>query len=332
MGNKLNITGQKFGKLTVIKNTEEKDKNSGSYIWECKCDCGNVVFLPVYHLTRKTKPTRSCGCAKYIDLKERIFGLWKVLELDTKTKNSNNIYWKCLCSKCDKIYSVRGSSLIAGKTSMCNKCASSENGKKNRKSDKIVAITNLYNNYKHNAIKRNYKFNLTRQEFEDLIFKDCFYCGTSPSNIFNSYQRKNEHKHSPIFYNGIDRVDNSKDYNLENCVTCCFRCNYAKSNLSKEQFLNWIREVYIHTLAGIREKSPAMIIDEMATNNLKCWYAQEEVMKSTAGTSEAYIAAKKAQEYNARRNQLIRAFDEALGFISTSPTEKTYKGEYENDK
>ena len=35
---KINLIGQKFGKLTVIKETKER-KNK-SIVWICKCDCG----------------------------------------------------------------------------------------------------------------------------------------------------------------------------------------------------------------------------------------------------------------------------------------------------
>lgn len=55
---KKDISGQKFGKLTAIKNTEKLHK--GVYIWECLCECGNTCFKPVNKLI--IGEVSSCGC------------------------------------------------------------------------------------------------------------------------------------------------------------------------------------------------------------------------------------------------------------------------------
>ena len=73
----------------------------------------------------------------------------------------------------------------------------------------------------------------------------------------------------------------------------------------------------------IEKKSIGMLIDELITTNLKCWFQQEIVLSST-NEKEVAIAAKRAQEYNARRNALIRSIDQRLGEASISPTDKTY--------
>ena len=53
------LTGQQFGRLTVIRKTGEKSKKN-SYIWECLCECGNTVYIPTQNL--KSGETQSCGC------------------------------------------------------------------------------------------------------------------------------------------------------------------------------------------------------------------------------------------------------------------------------
>lgn len=56
------IEGQRFGRLVAISPTEKRDTN-GSIIWECKCDCGNIVEVSAKNLTAvKGKNTTSCGC------------------------------------------------------------------------------------------------------------------------------------------------------------------------------------------------------------------------------------------------------------------------------
>lgn len=52
------LTGQKFGKLTVIKRVEN-DKN-GSARWLCRCECGNEKIVDGGHL--RSNKIKSCGC------------------------------------------------------------------------------------------------------------------------------------------------------------------------------------------------------------------------------------------------------------------------------
>ena len=33
------LTGQKFGLLTVLERTNKKNR---TYFWKCQCDCGNI--------------------------------------------------------------------------------------------------------------------------------------------------------------------------------------------------------------------------------------------------------------------------------------------------
>lgn len=60
---KIDITGQKFHRLTAIRPTGEKNK-WGSYIWECRCDCGSskIVYSTPHDLRRCH--TCSCGCLR----------------------------------------------------------------------------------------------------------------------------------------------------------------------------------------------------------------------------------------------------------------------------
>ena len=56
--NLIDLTGQRFGRLTVIRRT---DRHLGhSVIWECRCDCGNTAYVASTNL-RKGQ-TQSCGC------------------------------------------------------------------------------------------------------------------------------------------------------------------------------------------------------------------------------------------------------------------------------
>ena len=57
-----NLAGQRFGRLTVISRTDDKISKSGVHrtVWNCECDCGNVVAVQARHLLSGS--TTSCGC------------------------------------------------------------------------------------------------------------------------------------------------------------------------------------------------------------------------------------------------------------------------------
>jgi len=59
---KKNLLNQKFGKLTVIEETQERD-NAGCVIWKCQCECGNITYVSTNALTSNN--TISCGCINY---------------------------------------------------------------------------------------------------------------------------------------------------------------------------------------------------------------------------------------------------------------------------
>ena len=56
-----NISNQKFGFLTAIKRLEDEHSYRG-YNWECLCDCGNIISVPIADLMSGN--TCSCGCQK----------------------------------------------------------------------------------------------------------------------------------------------------------------------------------------------------------------------------------------------------------------------------
>lgn len=61
MGKLVDLTGKRFGKLTVVERSENVFDSDISYVtWLCKCDCGNEKIVKANLLSRNK--TRSCGC------------------------------------------------------------------------------------------------------------------------------------------------------------------------------------------------------------------------------------------------------------------------------
>lgn len=104
MAKLIDLTGQKFDKLTVI---EKAPSRSRHVYWKCKCDCGNECEVSGEYLKRLNLP-RDCGCskAKNIKLKRKTerqnhlvgkkFGKLIVVASTEKRKNGS-IVWDCLC-------------------------------------------------------------------------------------------------------------------------------------------------------------------------------------------------------------------------------------------
>lgn len=64
---RLDISGQKFGRLTVLEYAyTNKHRKS---VWRCKCDCGKEVDVQGYKLA--SGYTSSCGCLRSDTTKER---------------------------------------------------------------------------------------------------------------------------------------------------------------------------------------------------------------------------------------------------------------------
>ena len=63
MPNFKNLTGEKFGRLTVIGVSRKVESgNRERYYWRCKCDCGNEKEVRTDCLTSGL--VKSCGCLK----------------------------------------------------------------------------------------------------------------------------------------------------------------------------------------------------------------------------------------------------------------------------
>ena len=99
----------------------------------------------------------------------------------------------------------------------------------------------VWDQYKRDAAKRNYIWNLTKDEFFNLTSQNCFYCNLPPSNIKVSSYGKGD-----FVYSGIDRIDNSRGYDTDNAVPCCKTCNRAKDIMGQGEFLEWVSRVHNH--------------------------------------------------------------------------------------
>lgn len=172
--------------------------------------------------------------------------LFVIEELPARKTGSSNCssMWLCKCD-CGNIKKAVGTNLVHNRTLSCG-CY-----KKPRKNTKN-GLTRLYSQYKTSAKSRNLDFNLTLVEFESLTVKNCDYCSTEPKlrNTYLTLSGKlisavTQHRIDNSWFklNGLDRIDSSSGYSLQNCVPCCEVCNWMKSNMTREEFLQHIKKI-----------------------------------------------------------------------------------------
>jgi 5-methylcytosine-specific restriction endonuclease McrA len=175
-----------------------------------------------------------------IDITGQRFNRWVVLYKNGRAKNRETL-WHCKCD-CGKESDVGSYQLVKGKSKSCG-CLSNEIKGRRAKPYGEASFNKVYTGYIHSAKRREYDFNLTEKQFMKLTQQNCYYCGKKPERISLG---KLGIKAGIFIWNGIDRVDNSEGYSIDNCVPCCFQCNKSKGEMSHEEFKIWIKQVYLN--------------------------------------------------------------------------------------
>ena len=256
----IDLTGQKFGRLTVRERSEKK----GKIFWVCDCDCGTKGVIKSTDYLRH-EANVSCGCVRQErirrkDLTGQKFGRLTVIGKSDKRTKSGDVYYICDCDCGTKGILVSRSSLVAKDSHKQISCGCwvkeglhSVNRENNRD---YVILKYLYRKLK--TRNRRLGFNETRmitmEEFKTVINQPCVYCGMENSDTTKEpysyvYKRKNLDGGQIDFdyemhHNGVDRIDSSIGYEPGNVVSCCKFCNMAKNDRSREEFLKWAEKAY----------------------------------------------------------------------------------------
>ena len=123
MGKFIDLTGQKFDKLTVIRRAEDKVYPSGSREpqWECECECGNKVIL-ASQILRKKKTHFCDACSpRTPDLAGKRFGRLIAIEkrgFYEPPSGKRQTKWLCQCD-CGNTCEVTAIALQSGHTRSC---------------------------------------------------------------------------------------------------------------------------------------------------------------------------------------------------------------------
>lgn len=112
MSQRIKLEGKVYGLLTVMEYI-------GDAKYLCKCVCGNKCVVDGANIRKGH--TKSCGCAKYVDLTGNIYGNLKVLERAKPKLRGRKKYtvWRCECLLCGNKTEVYHDSLVSGCTTSC---------------------------------------------------------------------------------------------------------------------------------------------------------------------------------------------------------------------
>ena len=101
MGQVIDLTGQKFGRLLVIERVYPSDgenysKEKCRATWKCRCDCGKETIVTGKHL--RSGNTKSCGCIHKEILEKRNYETAKHHGRDDRLYQ----FWQSMIRRCEK--------------------------------------------------------------------------------------------------------------------------------------------------------------------------------------------------------------------------------------
>lgn len=183
MGRKLvDLTGRRFGRLTVLSRAENHVTSSGCQVvmWNCLCDCGNTTVVSRANLT--SGHTLSCGCSgrKYNDIVGTKYGRLTIIEeLPQKIVNGKSYRMvKCQC-ECGNVITTHFSSIISGATKSCG-CYAKE------RTSEAAKNRRLYNDY--DLESKSYGIGYTSNNEE-------FYFDKEDYDLIKNYRWYSDGKH-----------------------------------------------------------------------------------------------------------------------------------------
>jgi len=196
---------------------------------------------------------------RLIDISGQVFGRLTVIR-----KSEAPSMWECLCS-CGTTKLFTGPNLRTGNTTSCGclhreKLAASNTSLKSLV-EPWLADMNLYVRkvgYRRQRGKLGSNqfasvegspvsthpsnhWALDLEAYTSLVTGICHYCGRPPNQL-----PKGANMNPSLRRNGIDRMDNTRGYEPDNCVSCCASCNREKRAQTFEVFVENTKRRYEH--------------------------------------------------------------------------------------
>lgn len=226
----------KNNKFEILEKISEKEDGKYKYYTRLRCiTCNEIKIVQASHKERTI--CQNCkNSQKTNEIIGNEFGTYKVLSFH-HTENWIRFY-NVKCTYCG-IESIQSVNHLKNNPKSCSSC-------KYERRNSIPTLQAPRNcvksTYISGAKARDLEFSLSDEDFDNLIFNNCYYCDSKPS-VYQSDLKFN--KTDEVFKrNGIDRLDSTFGYTKENCVPCCPTCNLMKMTLSHNEFLSHINKIH----------------------------------------------------------------------------------------
>jgi hypothetical protein len=99
-----------------------------------------------------------------------------------------------------------------------------------------------------NPAHRNIEWDLSFEDWCEIIQKDCYFCGSKPILKEGKIHKKTG---TQVPINGIDRIDSEKGYVKYNVRCSCSKCNYMKHRMTDEEFIEQVKKIWNNNFANI---------------------------------------------------------------------------------
>ena len=226
----IDLTGRRFGALTVLRKSHEK---APGVMWLCKCACGKELeaSTTVLMAGRRT----SCGCMRlghYEDLSGRKFGKLTALGVVGRDRRGR-VLWECEC-ECGNTAVIEASRLKSGNTKSCGCLVSRSplrprvrHGKTNSR------LYGVWHNIKSRCTNPNVP------EYEHYGARGISICDEwLDFDSFYEWAMANGYDPSaPLLKCTIDRIDVDGDYCPENCRWVDMHVQNLNKRVHKQRML-----------------------------------------------------------------------------------------------
>ena len=216
MVKKVDLTGQRFGKLVVLSEVAERDKGWNVW-WECLCDCGKKSKVRMGSL--RNGDTTTCGCSRSENIVGNRYGNLTVMR-KTEKRINKTVVWECQCD-CGNICEVSTRPLKSGNRKSCG-CLIKRTGENHPRYNPNLTDEERFNKRGHEHIM------WSQQVLSDDNYT-CQICNQLRGNL-------NAHH-----LNGWNAFPEQR-FDLDNGVTLCTDCHkefhseYGYGDNTREQF------------------------------------------------------------------------------------------------
>ena len=153
------------------------------------------------------------SCREAERIKDKDLRNKKVIKSTEFNENNKD---KKMCKICNKVESTEN---YDNETIKCSECSVKSKLSCKLRNPRDKEKSKLYD-YKKSAKKRNLIFELSDEEFFNIVKSPCHYCEYNDSVI------------------GVDRKNSNKGYVKTNVLPCCEQCNLMKNDSSYDNFLS----------------------------------------------------------------------------------------------